>query len=51
MSRWISGPTIVVLLAAAASVTAARADTIYVCWDGRGDYLTIQEGIDAALGR
>ena len=27
---------------------AVRADTIYVCWDGSGDYLTIQEGIDAA---
>jgi len=27
---------------------AADADTIYVCWDGSGDYLTIQEGIDAA---
>ena len=24
------------------------ADTITVCWDGSGDYLTIQEGIDAA---
>ncbi|HUU94894.1 MAG TPA: right-handed parallel beta-helix repeat-containing protein [Phycisphaerae bacterium] len=32
------------------AVTAATADgdTIYVCWDGSGDYLTIQEGIDAA---
>jgi len=28
---------------------AIRADTIYVCWDGSGDYLTIQEGIDAAV--
>jgi len=27
---------------------AADADTIYVCWDGSGDCLTIQEGIDAA---
>jgi len=27
----------------------ANADTIYVCWDGSGDYLTIQEGIDAAV--
>ncbi|HUU94891.1 MAG TPA: right-handed parallel beta-helix repeat-containing protein [Phycisphaerae bacterium] len=26
----------------------ADADTIYVCWDGSGHYLTIQEGIDAA---
>ncbi|HUU94136.1 MAG TPA: right-handed parallel beta-helix repeat-containing protein, partial [Phycisphaerae bacterium] len=25
------------------------ADTIYVCWDGSGDYLTIQEGINAAF--
>ncbi len=24
------------------------ADTITVCWDGSGDYVTIQEGIDAA---
>lgn len=28
---------------------AVNADTITVCWDGSGDYLTIQEGIDAAL--
>jgi len=28
--------------------TAVQRDTIYVCWDGSGDYLTIQEGIDAA---
>jgi parallel beta-helix repeat protein len=27
---------------------AALADTIYVCWDGSGDYLTIQAGINAA---
>ncbi|HUU94895.1 MAG TPA: hypothetical protein VM487_04080 [Phycisphaerae bacterium] len=27
---------------------SANADTIYVCWDGSGDYLTIQAGIDAA---
>ena len=26
------------------------ADTIYVNWDGSGDYTTIQEGIDAAVG-
>jgi hypothetical protein len=30
------------------SAATATADTIYVCWDGSGDYLTIQEGIDAA---
>jgi len=29
-------------------VVGAYAGTIYVCWDGSGDYLTIQEGIDAA---
>ena len=29
-------------------VVGAYADTIFVCWDGSGDYLTIQEGIDAA---
>jgi len=28
--------------------TAVQGDTIYVCWDGSGDYLTIQQGIDAA---
>ncbi len=27
---------------------AVNADTIYVCWDGSGDYETIQEGIDVA---
>ena len=26
------------------------ADTIYVNWDGSGDYITIQDGIDAAVG-
>jgi predicted outer membrane repeat protein len=31
------------------SAATADADTIYVCWDGSGDYLTIQAGIDAAL--
>jgi hypothetical protein len=30
------------------TATTANADTIYVCWDSSGDYLTIQEGIDAA---
>ena len=30
------------------TASTANADTIYVCWDGSGDYLTIQEGIDAA---
>jgi parallel beta-helix repeat protein len=35
-------------LAAGLGTTAVHADTIYVCWDGSGDYLTIQEGIDAA---
>ncbi len=29
------------------ALPAANADTIYVCWDGSGDYLAIQEGIDA----
>jgi len=36
----------IVLLGSAAGI--ANADTIYVCWDGSGDYLTVQEGIDAA---
>ena len=35
----------VLLLALSAT---ANADTIHVCWDGSGDYLSIQEGIDAA---
>jgi len=38
------GPLVVLAYAGA----TANADTIYVCWDGSGDYLTIQEGIDAA---
>ena len=33
-----------VVLAAA----GVNADTITVCWDGSGDYTTIQAGIDAA---
>jgi hypothetical protein len=32
----------------AIGTTSTDADTIYVCWDGGGDYLTIQQGIDAA---
>jgi len=32
----------------ALAVTVAQADTITVCWDGSGDYETIQPGIDAA---
>jgi hypothetical protein len=31
------------------AVATTTAETIYVCWDGSGDYLTIQEGIDAAV--
>jgi len=34
--------------ALAIATASAYADTIYVCWDGSGDYVTIQEGIDAA---
>jgi len=30
-------------------VAGVTADTITVCWDGSGDYLTIQDGIDAAV--
>jgi parallel beta-helix repeat protein len=37
------------LAAVGLAAVTAHADTIYVCWDGSGDYLTIQEGIDAAL--
>ncbi len=36
------------VLVLALAPPTADADTIYVCWDGSGDYLTIQEGIDAA---
>ena len=31
------------------TAATANGDTIYVCWDGTGDYVTIQEGIDAAV--
>ncbi|HUU96526.1 MAG TPA: right-handed parallel beta-helix repeat-containing protein, partial [Phycisphaerae bacterium] len=45
--------TLVLLLTPAVGpgLTAATAnvEVITVCWDGSGDYLTIQEGIDAAL--
>ncbi len=51
MSEWI-GRLRLLLLGAPLTVLAlaatVNADTIYVCWDGSGDYLTIQEGIDAA---
>ena len=30
------------------TAATANAEVITVCWDGSGDYLTIQEGIDAA---
>ena len=41
----LAGSTVLLGLA----VGVAKADTIYVCWDGSGDYLTIQEGIDVAV--
>ncbi|HUU98180.1 MAG TPA: right-handed parallel beta-helix repeat-containing protein [Phycisphaerae bacterium] len=31
------------------TAATANAEVITVCWDGSGDYLTIQEGIDAAV--
>jgi len=37
------------VLVLALAVAVAAADTIYVCWDGSGDYLTTQEGIGAAF--
>jgi len=49
MFRSISAPTLLVLLVGALLLTPASADTITVCWDGSGDYLTIQEGINAAV--
>jgi len=52
MSKRIHNLTLTLLaagtLALAPSGATASADTIYVCWDGSGDYVTIQEGIDAA---
>ncbi len=52
MSNRIQSLALVVLgvpvMALALAAATANADTIYVCWDGSGDYLTIQEGIDAA---
>ena len=50
MRRLISARALIVLLVGTGWATAASADTITVCWDGSGDHLTIQEGIDAALG-
>jgi len=38
----------ITLVAVGLAAAALNADTIYVCWDGSGDYLTIQQGIDAA---
>jgi hypothetical protein len=38
-----------VLIVGTVLATAGGADTIYVCWDGSGDYVTIQEGINAAV--
>jgi len=44
--------TLVLLLTRAVvpglTAATANAEVITVCWDGSGDYLTIQEGIDAA---
>jgi predicted outer membrane repeat protein len=52
MSNRIESLALVVLgvpvMAIALPTATASADTICVCWDGSGDYLTIQEGIDAA---
>jgi parallel beta-helix repeat protein len=48
MLKHIYCRALVVLLMGTALATPANADTITVCWDGSGDYLTIQEGIDAA---
>ncbi len=52
MFRHTSAITLVELaalgLAVALGATAVHADTITVCWDGSGDYRTIQEGIDVA---
>ena len=48
MGRLISARTLIVLIVGTGLATAASADTITVCWDGSGDYLIIQEGIDAA---
>jgi parallel beta-helix repeat protein len=49
MSRSFSAHKLLALLVGAFLASSASAETITVCWDGSGDYLTIQEGIDAAL--
>jgi len=53
MSNRIQSLALVILaapvMALALAAATVSADTIYVCWDGSGDYLTIQEGIDAAV--
>ncbi len=53
MSNRIQSLAFVILgvpvLAFGLAAVTANADTIYVCWDGSGDYVTIQEGIDAAV--
>ncbi|HUU97115.1 MAG TPA: right-handed parallel beta-helix repeat-containing protein [Phycisphaerae bacterium] len=52
MSTRVPSITLVLLAVPIATLglpaTVVHADTIYVCWDGSGDYRTIQEGIDAA---
>jgi hypothetical protein len=52
MSKRIRSLTLAVpavpILALALAAPTVKADTIYVCRDGSGDYLTIQGGIDAA---
>jgi hypothetical protein len=46
ISKLVPAVTLSLVLGLPAVVSA---DTITVCWDGSGDYLTIQEGIDAAV--
>ncbi len=48
MGRLIIVRTLIVVIVGTVLPTAANAATITVSWDGTGDYLTIQEGIDAA---
>jgi hypothetical protein len=47
--EWASRTTLAVALFIPGFATPASARTIYVCWDGSGDYLAIQQGIDAAV--
>ena len=48
--RYVVKISLVVIIVGLVGSSFTLADTIYVNWDGSGDYITIQEGIDAAVG-